>query len=294
MLLEDKNMSQQELADSLGITKSAVSNYISGDRVPRVDLLAKIADVLNVSLEYLLSGRSETTTRPDAYHEIKNLIQSKGQDLTSEEIMDLISSLTSTDKKNRDNKKTLSKESIKEDIYKYLLKAEVTELPINIARLCEREGIILCSASTYNIQANDVLEGAINALKEINSPSTIYKDTKSGKTIFYINDYNQSNYETRFEIAKLFVQTVIDGKVQTENIEYAAMSLLFPPVLFTNEEIRNAFKDSAKTVKVFALPRNKIAKFMKESEETKNVSALSTTEKEVYDKLIKSALLRIK
>ena len=53
----------KELAALLGITEGAVSNYENGRRQPDLQMLLKIADVLNCSTDYLL-GR---TDRPDAY-----------------------------------------------------------------------------------------------------------------------------------------------------------------------------------------------------------------------------------
>ena len=49
-------MTQADLAERLGISKSAVSMYECGKREPDLDLLRKIADVFGVS-ESLLLGR---------------------------------------------------------------------------------------------------------------------------------------------------------------------------------------------------------------------------------------------
>lgn len=49
-----KKMSQKELAERIGIAKSVISFYESGDRFPSYDVLIKIAHIFNVSTDYLL------------------------------------------------------------------------------------------------------------------------------------------------------------------------------------------------------------------------------------------------
>lgn len=54
LLRSEKNMSQQELADALGISKSSINMYERGDRQPNLDMLEKIAEYFNVTVDYLL------------------------------------------------------------------------------------------------------------------------------------------------------------------------------------------------------------------------------------------------
>lgn len=56
-----KKMSQKELADRIGIAKSVVSFYESGDRSPSYDVLVKIARIFNVTTDYLLDVERERT-----------------------------------------------------------------------------------------------------------------------------------------------------------------------------------------------------------------------------------------
>ena len=58
VLLDENNMSQTQLAKKVGTTNVTICRYINGERIPRIDLVAKIASVFNVSLDYLL-GISE-------------------------------------------------------------------------------------------------------------------------------------------------------------------------------------------------------------------------------------------
>lgn len=62
MLRNEKNMSQQELADALGISKSSINMYERGERQPNFETLETIADYFNVDIDYLL-GRTNKTTK---------------------------------------------------------------------------------------------------------------------------------------------------------------------------------------------------------------------------------------
>lgn len=55
-------MSQQELADALGISKSSINMYERGERQPNFEVLETIADFFNVDIDYLL-GRTNKTTK---------------------------------------------------------------------------------------------------------------------------------------------------------------------------------------------------------------------------------------
>lgn len=49
-----KNWTQAQLAQKLGITKSVISAYETGIRLPSYDILIHIAKIFNVSTDYLL------------------------------------------------------------------------------------------------------------------------------------------------------------------------------------------------------------------------------------------------
>ena len=54
-----KKMSQKDLADRVGVAKSVVSFYESGDRFPSYDVLIKISRIFNVTTDYLLGVERE-------------------------------------------------------------------------------------------------------------------------------------------------------------------------------------------------------------------------------------------
>lgn len=54
MLRTGQKQTQQQLADRLGVAKSVVSYYESGDRYPSYDVIVKIAHTFHVTTDYLL------------------------------------------------------------------------------------------------------------------------------------------------------------------------------------------------------------------------------------------------
>lgn len=57
-LRKNKNISQEDFANKIGVTRSSVGNYETNRNMPTADVLDKIADVLDCSLDYLL-GKSD-------------------------------------------------------------------------------------------------------------------------------------------------------------------------------------------------------------------------------------------
>ena len=53
-----RKLKLQQMADGLGISLRAYQHYEQGERSPSLDCLVKIADILEVSTDYLL-GRSD-------------------------------------------------------------------------------------------------------------------------------------------------------------------------------------------------------------------------------------------
>ena len=53
-LREDKAISRKELAKILNITISALGMYERGHREPNIEMLIKLADYFNVSLDFLV------------------------------------------------------------------------------------------------------------------------------------------------------------------------------------------------------------------------------------------------
>ncbi|MGG0718369.1 helix-turn-helix transcriptional regulator [Robertmurraya massiliosenegalensis] len=80
---EKKDLRQKDAAIKIGIKNNTLSSYESGDRKPDYDTLIKLADLYEVSVEYLLRGK-------DSVNEEKgNLYFFDMEGLTEEEIEDI-------------------------------------------------------------------------------------------------------------------------------------------------------------------------------------------------------------
>ena len=64
-LRNERNITQQNLADRLGITKSMISAYETSIRYPSYDVLIKIASLFKVSTDYLLGLDNKRTISLD-------------------------------------------------------------------------------------------------------------------------------------------------------------------------------------------------------------------------------------
>lgn len=71
LLRMQNNWTQTELAKLLNVAKGTVSNWENENRFPDKDTLNKIADVFNVSMDYLL-GRTSTIVAPITKKDIKD------------------------------------------------------------------------------------------------------------------------------------------------------------------------------------------------------------------------------
>jgi len=91
-LRKEKNMTQEDLANRMGVTAKSVSRWENGKTLPDISLLVELAEILNITLTELLKGRKLSKDE---------LIKQKG----------LIDNLLKYDKtrKNEKNKKAMAK-----------------------------------------------------------------------------------------------------------------------------------------------------------------------------------------
>jgi transcriptional regulator with XRE-family HTH domain len=64
---KDKNWTQTELGDAIGTSRDIIGKYERAEIKPSIEVAAKIADVLNSSLDYLVRGinqEGETAAMP--------------------------------------------------------------------------------------------------------------------------------------------------------------------------------------------------------------------------------------
>lgn len=67
-LLFDRNVKRNELAEQLKVRNSAVSEWVSGRSLPKIERLIQISTLLKTSVSYLI-GETENTTEQRLYTE---------------------------------------------------------------------------------------------------------------------------------------------------------------------------------------------------------------------------------
>lgn len=82
ILLEEKNITQRELAEKINVTEVTISRYLSGERSPRIEIVNKIADFFNVSIDYLLGVSDIRNPVVDAYTDAleRQIIRNAGKE----------------------------------------------------------------------------------------------------------------------------------------------------------------------------------------------------------------------
>ncbi len=59
MLRKQKSLSQGDLADKISVSRDAIGKYERGDIMPTADKAKKMADVLGVSLDFLMNDAAK-------------------------------------------------------------------------------------------------------------------------------------------------------------------------------------------------------------------------------------------
>ena len=74
-LREEKGISQQELADMLDVHRTAIAKYESGANSAKSEILEKLADIFDVSVDYLLGRTEEKSPIPEGIELNKTQIE---------------------------------------------------------------------------------------------------------------------------------------------------------------------------------------------------------------------------
>ena len=98
MLLE-KGISQKELSNLTGITESAISHYVNGERVPRGMNLVKIADALGTTTDDLLNSDRKIDKGKDLVY-AKALIARNASKMTRDEKIEFLKLLMTDEDSN--------------------------------------------------------------------------------------------------------------------------------------------------------------------------------------------------
>lgn len=98
-LREGLKLTGDEFGKKLDVTKTAISNWENGNRIPDLNTINKIADYCNVSADYLL-GRTDNPNHSILQSTYKNknielVVNSKNVNYSQEQIQNLIDKLTS-------------------------------------------------------------------------------------------------------------------------------------------------------------------------------------------------------
>ena len=81
--LARSGLTQRQLAARCGVTESAVSKYLKGEREPKAEILANMATALDTTTEALLGLPEATIDTP--YGEVMSVCSRYAGDLTPEE-----------------------------------------------------------------------------------------------------------------------------------------------------------------------------------------------------------------
>ena len=90
-LREKKNLYQKDIAEIFNIEQATVSNWEKGKRIPDSEMLIKLANFFEVSVDYLLGNDTTLTTKEEELKEmealkqllIKNGFMKPNEDLTN-------------------------------------------------------------------------------------------------------------------------------------------------------------------------------------------------------------------
>ncbi len=94
-LIKERQMSQKELAIKAGVTEAAVSHYIKGDRCPRSSVLARLADALGTTSDFLMGGEAQDSNEEIEY--ARRLIARNASQMTAAQKKDILNILLGDD-----------------------------------------------------------------------------------------------------------------------------------------------------------------------------------------------------
>ena len=77
ILLDEKGLKNADVAMTTGISNMTLSDWKRGKSVPKSDKMRKIAEYLNVSVDYLMTGKDGAFTKEIAETDAKLLFMNK-------------------------------------------------------------------------------------------------------------------------------------------------------------------------------------------------------------------------
>lgn len=76
-----RGLTQQEISEKLGISRSTIGMYETGAREPDYDTLELIADFFNVDMDYLLGRTDKTTMIPESFYYVNDETREIAQEI---------------------------------------------------------------------------------------------------------------------------------------------------------------------------------------------------------------------
>ncbi len=92
ILREEFNYTQQDLANKLECSKSVIGLYENETRKPSLDVLIKLSEIFNCSIDFLI-GKSDNKNLENTKNNIKYEFDLKDYDLNENELSDLKSKI---------------------------------------------------------------------------------------------------------------------------------------------------------------------------------------------------------
>ena len=89
-LREDKGLTQTELADTLGLTRSRINNYENGLREPDFETLELFADFFNIDMNGLISGSPSLSETEETLLSFFRDLNPEGQHKVLDYALDLL------------------------------------------------------------------------------------------------------------------------------------------------------------------------------------------------------------
>lgn len=109
-----KKMTQETLANLLGVGKSTIAGYEKGFRKPKLETINKIAEIFNTSSDYLL-GLTNSKTPKEPTKDLDKLLRDteeeynfKGQPITNKDLqflLDYLDRISNIEPNNKNNDK---------------------------------------------------------------------------------------------------------------------------------------------------------------------------------------------
>ena len=194
ILRQEYNLSQQELADKIGVSKSSINMYERGEREPGIETVKRIADFFDVDVDYLF-GVSDIKKRRGfkfgarIYQNIAHNIQHHREEanLTQKQFADLLGVDESAVVDLENGKNPLEKEMLYK-ICDALLLIPRNIVPIDDEEFTEDEEYLL-------------------SRREKNSPDQLVLTEREKKLIYLLRQIPEQNQEMAFEMVRAAVNT---------------------------------------------------------------------------------------